>query len=135
MFARLIAGLIALIWSAMALAAVDVNKASAADLDSIKGIGPAMSSRILEERKNGQFKDWADFINRVKGVGDASATKLSAQGLTVNSSSYQGGVIKASKNNKTANSGKSAKSPAKPEASPAAKTPAAPAAAKSGVAS
>lgn len=32
-------------------AAVDVNKATAAELDSIKGIGPAMSGKILDERK------------------------------------------------------------------------------------
>ncbi|WP_027015902.1 ComEA family DNA-binding protein [Comamonas composti] len=128
MFARLIAGLVALIWSAMALAAVDVNKGSAADLDSVKGIGPAMSSRILEERKNGQFKDWTDFISRVKGIGDASATKLSAQGLTVNGGSYQGDATKVAKHSKASKADakpaavKDSKASAKPAPAPSGKT-------------
>ena len=52
MFRKLMAGFIALLWSVMALAAVEVNKANEAELTSIKGIGPAMSARILEERKS-----------------------------------------------------------------------------------
>jgi competence protein ComEA len=43
-----------------------------------------VSKVIVDERKAGKFKDWADFIKRVKGVGDARAAKLSAAGLTVN---------------------------------------------------
>ncbi|WP_307731767.1 ComEA family DNA-binding protein, partial [Massilia antarctica] len=41
----------------MAFAQVDVNKADAAALDSVKGVGPATSKLILEERtKGGDFK-------------------------------------------------------------------------------
>lgn len=71
----------------MAFAQADVNKADQAALDGIRGIGPAMSKRILDERKKGQFKDWADFEARVKGVGTKSAEKLSERGLTVNGQS------------------------------------------------
>ncbi len=67
-----------------AFAQVDVNKADQAALDSIKGIGPATSKAIIEERKKGEFKDWADFEKRVKGVGEKNAVKLSQAGLTVN---------------------------------------------------
>ena len=35
----------------IAFAQVDVNKADQAALDGIKGIGPSMSKRILDERK------------------------------------------------------------------------------------
>ena len=70
-------------------AAVDVNKATAAELDSIKGIGPAMSGKILDERKKSNFKDWPDFISRVKGVGEATAAKLSGEGLTVNGTPFK----------------------------------------------
>ena len=90
MFRKLMAGFIALLWSVMALAAVEVNKANEAELTSIKGIGPAMSARILEERKASAFKDWPDFIARVKGVGEPTAAKFSGDGLTVNGSSYKG---------------------------------------------
>ena len=67
-----------------AMAQVDVNKADQAALDGIKGIGPAKSSVILEERKKGAFKDWSDFEARVKGIGGKSAVRLSEAGLTVN---------------------------------------------------
>ena len=71
------------------LADADVNKASAAELDAIKGIGPSLSTRILEERKKAPFKDWADFVTRVPGVGPASAQKYSDAGLTVNTEAYK----------------------------------------------
>ena len=73
-----------------AFAQVDVNKADAAALDSVKGIGPAKSTAILEERKKGAFKDWADFEQRVKGVGGKNAAKLSAAGLQVNGKAKEG---------------------------------------------
>lgn len=82
MFKKWIA--LAALWSAAScFAAVDINKANAAELDSIKGIGPAMSSKILAERKKGSFKDWNDFIGRVQGVGAGNAAKFSTEGLTV----------------------------------------------------
>lgn len=82
--------LVAMLYAAASFAAVDVNKASAAELDSIKGIGPGISSKIIDERKKGSFKDWQDFVDRVKGVGETNAAKFSAEGLTVNGSSFKG---------------------------------------------
>ncbi|TCS36520.1 competence protein ComEA [Paucimonas lemoignei] len=68
-----------------ALTPVDVNKADQAALDGVKGIGPATSKAILDERKRtGPFKDWNDFSARVKGIGDKRAANLSKAGLTVN---------------------------------------------------
>jgi competence protein ComEA len=75
--------------ASLAMAAVDVNKATEAQLDAVKGIGPVTSKLILSERKKGEFKNWEDFIERVKGVGDARAAKLSTEGLTVNGSAYK----------------------------------------------
>lgn len=75
---------------AVAFAAVDVNKASPADLDGIKGIGPAISSKIIDERKKGDFKSWSDFIARVNGIGTKNAVKFSAEGLTVGGAGYKG---------------------------------------------
>ena len=76
-----------------AFAQVDVNKADAAALDSVKGVGPSMSKAILDERAKGEFKDWADFQTRVKGVGDKKAAKLSEAGLQVNGKSKEGAVM------------------------------------------
>ena len=85
-----ILAVVAMLYAAACFAAVDVNKAGAADLDSIKGIGPAMSTKILDERKKGNFKDWNDFIERVKGVGEGNAAKFSAEGLTVGGAAFKG---------------------------------------------
>lgn len=68
--------------------AADANKASAADLDAVAGIGPSTSSAIIAQRQTKPFKDWADLKARVKGIGDARAQKLSAAGLTVNGQAY-----------------------------------------------
>lgn len=78
-----------------AFAAVDVNKATEAELDGIKGIGPVTTKLIITERKKGEFKNWDDFVTRVKGVGDKNAAKFSAEGLTVGGASYQGPAVKA----------------------------------------
>jgi competence protein ComEA len=80
---------VAMLYAAACFAAVDVNKATAAELDSVKGIGPSISSKILDERKKGNFKDWSDFVNRVKGVGEGNAAKFSNEGLTVNGTPFK----------------------------------------------
>ena len=68
--------------------AIDANKASQAELESIKGIGPSVSQRVLDERAKKPFADWSDMETRVKGVGPGNAAKFSAAGLTVNGSAY-----------------------------------------------
>ena len=85
MFKKLLLAIATLVaMTSLAFAQVDVNKADQAALDAVKGIGPAKTKAILEERKKGEFKDWADFEQRVKGVGEKNAIKLSQAGLVVN---------------------------------------------------
>jgi competence protein ComEA len=84
-----ILAVLVMLWAAVAMAAVDVNKATEAQLDSVKGIGPVTSKLIMSERKKGEFKDWQDFVDRVKGIGDDRAAKLSAEGLTVNGATFK----------------------------------------------
>lgn len=68
-----------------AFAAVDLNTADQAALDSVKGIGAVKSKAILAERsKGGPFKDWADFEKRVKGFAAKSTATLSKNGVTIN---------------------------------------------------
>ena len=88
MFKKLLA-FFAAMTVAVAFAAVDVNKATPAQLDAIKGIGPAVSGRIIDERKKGNFKNWDDLLARVKGIGEGNAAKFSAEGLTVGKDSYK----------------------------------------------
>ena len=87
----------AMLYAAASFAAVDVNKATAAELDSIKGIGPGISTRILDERKKGNFKDWTDFTDRVQGVGEGNAAKFSKEGLTVNGEAFKATMPTAKK--------------------------------------
>lgn len=87
--------LIAMLYAAIAFAAVDANQGTAAELDTIKGIGPATAGKIIEERKKGNFKDWGDLLARVKGVGPKSAAHFSDKGLTVNGSAYTGTPAKS----------------------------------------
>lgn len=95
-----------------AFADVDVNKADQAALDGVKGIGPAKSKAILAERsKGGNFKDWADFETRVKGIGEKNAIKLSDAGLTVNGQAKSNADVSAPKS--VAKAGKKTDVPAK----------------------
>ncbi len=87
MFKKLLA-FVAAMYMALSFAAVDVNKASAAELDGINGIGPATSTKIMAERKKGNFKDWNDFIARVSGIGEKNAAAFSAGGLTVGGAAF-----------------------------------------------
>jgi competence protein ComEA len=121
-----ILALLAMLYAAASFAAVDVNKATAAELDGVKGIGPAISGKIVEERKKGDFKDWQDFIDRVKGVGDKNAARFSAEGLTVNGAAFKGAPAKtedkkaAAKTDKTAAMTSAAASAPKADMKPAA---------------
>lgn len=93
-----------------ALAQVDVNKADQVMLDGVKGIGPKTSKAILDARKKGgEFKNWADFEMRVKGVGKTSAVRLSEAGLTVNGRARPQMSSGSAKAMKVANTGKSSK--------------------------
>ena len=113
MFKKILALLLAL-FAAAAMAAVDVNKATDAQLDAVKGIGPSISKAITTERtKNGPFKNWQDFIDRVKGVGDKNAAKFSAEGVTVNGDSFKGAAPTAKEEAKAEK--KDAKATAKAE--------------------
>jgi competence protein ComEA len=93
-----ILALLALLYAAACFAAVDVNKATAAELDAVKGIGPSTSKTIVDERKkHGDFKSWEDFISRTKGIGETKASSLSKEGLTVNGAEYKKAAAKEEK--------------------------------------
>lgn len=78
-----------------AFAAVDANQATRADLETVKGIGPGLSAKIVDARKTGSFKDWSDLVERVGGIGPGNAAKLSQAGLTVGGSAFDAGTAAA----------------------------------------
>lgn len=69
-------------FSGMATAAVNLNTASKAELETVNGIGPQKAEAILEYRnKNGPFKK-VDDLKKVSGFGDKSVAKMRSE-LTV----------------------------------------------------
>lgn len=57
-------------------APVDINTATASDLESVPGIGPALARRIVGFReKNGAFASVDDLL-KVQGIGEKSLAKL-----------------------------------------------------------
>lgn len=85
---RIITPLAALLCASAGLAATEINQASEAELDGLKGIGPALSGKILTERDKTPFRDWPDLMRRVPGIRAKSAARLSDEGLTVNGAGY-----------------------------------------------
>jgi len=70
-------------------AALELNQASEAELDGLRGIGPPFTRRLLAAREKALFTDWQDLRARVKGIGPKLSRSLSNQGLTVNGYSYE----------------------------------------------
>jgi competence protein ComEA len=83
----LLSSIVALMCCNTALA-LDINQANKADLDSVKGMGPALSAKVLKARALGPFKDWQDLMQRVSGIRNNKAKQFSEQGLTVDGQAF-----------------------------------------------
>ena len=86
MLKKFLATLLAL-FAAAAFAAVDINKASQAELEVGQGHRPRGSRQDPGRAPEGAFKDWSDLMQRVGGIKESKAAKLSEAGLTVNGES------------------------------------------------
>ena len=63
--------------------AVDVNGATAQQLEGIRGIGPRTAETIVRERdRGGKFESLQDLAERVRGISAKKAQALEAAGLT-----------------------------------------------------
>jgi len=68
--------LAAFLWSWTALANVDVNAATEAELTSLPGIGPAKAAAIIQHRTaHGPFKNLSD-LDAVSGIGPATLSNI-----------------------------------------------------------
>lgn len=66
-----------------AASAVDANTASVDELQTIRGIGPAMAARIVDARQREPFRDLDDLRSRVRGIGEKNLRKMHDAGLDV----------------------------------------------------
>ncbi len=68
-----------LLFVSFLFAKVDLNTASEAELQKVKGVGPAKAKAIVEYRqKNGSFKS-VDELKKVKGFGEKSVASLKGE--------------------------------------------------------
>lgn len=79
----LLSTLLACLAPESALAAVNANTASPDELRTVRGIGPSIAQRIVDERRRGAYSSLDDLQARVRGVGEASVRKMAAGGLVV----------------------------------------------------
>jgi len=64
--------------------ALDVNQASAQQLEGIRGIGPRTAEIIVGERdRGGKFDSFEDLAERVRGIGLKKAQALESAGLQI----------------------------------------------------
>jgi len=77
----------ATVWAKPGLAevrlSVELNTATDEQLQSLRGIGPAMAGRIIAERARAPFSSLADFDERVKGVGTITLRRWVTDGLVL----------------------------------------------------
>ena len=59
---------------------IDLNRATAEELERLPGIGPVIAERIVEYRRaNGRFRSWQDLEN-VSGIGPRSRERIQRAG-------------------------------------------------------
>ena len=69
--------------------ALDIQQATEAELDSLRGLGPSLTAKVLAARAEKPFDSWSDLMRRVNGIREATAQRLSDQGLTVQGLAYK----------------------------------------------
>ncbi|OWT70398.1 hypothetical protein CEY04_25675 [Achromobacter sp. HZ28] len=70
--------------TAASAAAMDVNAATAEQLQSLRGVGPKTAAIIIHERqRGGNFQSMEDLSDRVRGIGAKKARALQEAGLSI----------------------------------------------------
>lgn len=87
--------LAALLFSAAAFAAVNINTATVQELEGLDGVGPVKAQAIVDYRKaNGRFKS-IEQIKEVTGIGDATFDKIKGDIAVTGATKLPVGAAKA----------------------------------------
>ncbi|MFC4277738.1 ComEA family DNA-binding protein [Achromobacter aloeverae] len=100
--------------AAAPVAALDVNTATAEQLQTLRGVGPKTAAVIVRERqRGGNFQSLEDLSDRVRGIGAKKARALQDAGLSIG-----GGTGSAGAGKPDASSGVNAAGQGKPAGRP-----------------
>ncbi len=72
---KIVAAFATLVAAVQLMAGVNLNTASAEELESLKGIGPSTAAKIIEYRKAHKFNSIEDVMN-VKGIGEKTFLRI-----------------------------------------------------------
>lgn len=62
----------------------DLNQASRAEIESVRGVGVELAQRVLTARAQQTFHDWSDARRRVKGLGVVALRGFAEAGFQLN---------------------------------------------------
>lgn len=68
---------------APAVATIDLNQATRAEIESVRAVGVELTERLLQARSAGPFGDWQDLRRRVKGVGRKALEGFAEAGFQI----------------------------------------------------
>ena len=61
----------------------DLNQATRAEIEAVRGVGVELADRMLKAREQGPFTDWAELRRRVKGVSRRALTGFKEAGFHI----------------------------------------------------
>ena len=74
----------ALLISLSSAMAADINTATRAEIEAVRGVGVVLTDRIIEQRKIKPFQSWQDAQKRVRGLGKRNVAGFRDADMRIN---------------------------------------------------
>lgn len=62
---------------------MDLNQATRAEIEAVRGVGVELTDRLLAARERGPFQDWGEARKRVKGLGKRALMGFAEAGFHI----------------------------------------------------
>jgi competence protein ComEA len=62
---------------------LDLNQATRAEIEAVRGVGVELTDRLLAARERGPFQDWGEARKRVKGLGKRALMGFAEAGFHI----------------------------------------------------